>query len=1176
MTFSYNRRAMPSFLSKVFTRKKDEKDASHPPKRTSVPSLLEGKFEAVSPPASPSATNVAHSQSVQKEERKEKEKEKEAGFSLFRTRSPRPTSPKTDAAKSELPHLTLNLPEEKAKDGRQLGVVLETDVGDRSVVPDHVIGERRLNPSEALKLVKACSTAIIDLGGLETLGVMHPHWYSASPDVQRKLISLFILSLASNSPSTLPPSPSSPSALFNTELEYTRSPHDLAAVLRWALRHLRLEGDFFGIGSSGTEPWQWYKKFSEAERVASYPPNAFSQFLTPQLPPAHLQLLLTTLEILSSLAAHSDRSGVSGSKLSKLLGLWLLTARRAETSDDWTSFYARWERAGRIMEHLLLAQIRDETTHTKVPRRLIELVAGYPYLKGSEPEDDLLPRPRLSTRTYDALYVRLETQLPDFTVPKPKQSPRQIIADAVEAEGTSQAGEYDGLWELLKQQADATEKVALSAEDDASPALTRVFTDETTRLLSMLPAEDSRTQVTTIKLEVPEPRGRSRSVETGQNGAVANGAPRATMSTTDLSPKDWTDFSSLGFGESALGKDFASTLMDNDVEVTEPRLVRRKSSRRQKASTPADVPLTSRTVTLPTKCASVNIVQVDEAFIDFWSDALLDPIASDWPSFIVCQLRPVPGFETNGKLIDWLVIEQVFTRPPPPPEPESPTLHRTISPKPSLRSNISARKSATFSNAKKRFTLFSSKETIGSLDAKLATRKKTGKSARIGEMGEILPEEPEPQQTTEDKPAPELRSPDPTSAEVATAVAAIAVAGTAAAVVTEKINADLPPVPIVQAEAPAAEAATSISAVKNDEEPADKPTKFVEHITPPTNTTPASSEEAAADDDVVESNGLPPAPEPVVLTGETPGPDVALSTSEPVALAEASAHARAEPIESPNTREQPASVEEVQPAAEAEPQPQPQPVSEPTVDAAVTESPEPAPTVIEASAPPVDVATPEPEVTLPAAASVQEAPAAPEVEPEELKTPLAATEEATADVETAVERPAPVAEPVLEGLSTEEEPTVGPTSTVEEAVAEPTAEVAVAKDESKLEPADETHEPVVPREPQSTTTGGPVIPQESTAAAPEENAVAPPEEPGAAPPGESTVTVPPESGVEESTSRPADAPPETEGTAVAKYAEEAPALSGEPEQCTQAADETQNGSAHEDKAGDAASPGVAA
>ncbi|KAH9837891.1 uncharacterized protein C8Q71DRAFT_567206 [Rhodofomes roseus] len=1142
---------MPSFLSKVFTRKKDEKDASHPPKRTSVASLLEGKFEAVSPPASPSATNVVHAQQAPKEEKKEekKEKEKDVGFSLFRTRSPRPTSPKTDTAKPQLPHLTLNLPEEKSSDGRQLASVFDADAGERAVLPNDVIGERRLNPSEALNLVKACSTAIVDRGGLETLGVMHPHWYSASPDVQRRLISLFILSLASKSPSTLPPSPNSPSALFNTELEYTRSPHDLAAVLRWALRHLRLEGDFFGLGSSSAEPWQWYKTFSEAERAASYPSSAFSRFLTPQLPPAHLRLLEATLEIVSSLASHSDRSGVSGSKLSKLFGLWLLTTRRAEDGDDWSTFYARWERAGRILEHLLLAQTRDEMARTKMPRRLVELVAGYPYLKTGEPADYLLPRPRLSTRTYDALYVRVETRLPDFSVSKPKQPPQQIIADAVKAEGAAQAGEHDSLWELLKQHAAATEKTALAPEDDTGPALSRVFTDETIRLFSMLPSEGSKTEATTVKLGIPEHRGRSRSVGAGQNGTLTNGTTRATMSTTDLSPKDWSDFSSLGFGDTSLGKDLASTLMDNDLEVTEPPLVHRKSSKTQRASPPRRTQLdaTSRTVTLPSKCASVNFVQIDEAFIDFWSDALFDPIASNWPSFVICQLRPVAGLEANGKPLSWLVIEQVFTRPPPPPEPASPVLYRAASPKPSLRSNISARKSVTFSNAKKRFTLFSSKDTIGSLDAKLATRKKTGKPSTVGEMGEILSEEPENPPAAPEKTEAEAKSPGSTGAEVAAGVAAAAAAAAAtagtAAAASEKVDADLPPVPIVESEAPVVEAVTAVTPVKSDEEPTEKPTKFVEHITPPTNTSPASSEVNGGDQDVAESKELPPAPEPVVLAGETPGPDVALSTSEPVAMAEASAHAESASAEEPGA---PAVVEETRPA--------PQEVE---VATAATE--------------PVDVVPAESEAAL-----VQESLAVPDVEAE---APAGLTEVA-AEPE-AVEPPAPVAEP--EVLPTEEEPAAEPTLAAEDTVVEPTAaEVAVAEDEPQgaQEPVQSTEEPTAQGtsgEPDSAVAapeekepvaeeGAPIATKESALAAPEE-----PEEPSPAALEENIVAQDQEEPVVE---EPVPSPPAAESTEAVEHTGEtaeqnvegAPESSKEPvvEPGTQVAEEPRNGSAHAD------------
>jgi hypothetical protein len=193
----------------------------------------------------------------------------------------------------------------------------------------------------------------LEFEGLETLGIMHPHWYSASSDIQRRLITLFIQSLAPKSPiSTLSPTASPFVSAFESEISSARSPHDVAAVLRWGLRHLLLESDAFGKDDS------WYQNFFETERSSQYPSTAFSAQLPRQLPGPHLELLAATLEILSSLAAHAEANGVSGSKLSKLFGLWLLKAQRAEDKDDWFSFYARWERMGRILEHLFLCRIR--------------------------------------------------------------------------------------------------------------------------------------------------------------------------------------------------------------------------------------------------------------------------------------------------------------------------------------------------------------------------------------------------------------------------------------------------------------------------------------------------------------------------------------------------------------------------------------------------------------------------------------------------------------------------------------------------------------------------------------------------------------------------------------------------------------------------------------------------
>lgn len=189
--------------------------------------------------------------------------------------------------------------------------------------------------------------------GLETLGIMITHWYSASPVVQRKLVSLFIQSLAVHSPiTTLSPTASSPVAAFESEISTTRSPHDVAAVLRWGLRHLQLDNSSFGKDDT------WYTQFLAAEKASEYPPKAFTEKLVPLLPPAHLHLLTATLELFSSLAAHAEANSISGSKLSKMLGFWILSAPRIVEGDDVLTFYARWEKWGRILEHLFLARIR--------------------------------------------------------------------------------------------------------------------------------------------------------------------------------------------------------------------------------------------------------------------------------------------------------------------------------------------------------------------------------------------------------------------------------------------------------------------------------------------------------------------------------------------------------------------------------------------------------------------------------------------------------------------------------------------------------------------------------------------------------------------------------------------------------------------------------------------------
>lgn len=193
---------------------------------------------------------------------------------------------------------------------------------------------------------------------METLGVMRPHWFASLPhqEIQQKLINRYIQALSDQQTNGVTStSTTSPLVALEYELRYTRDQHDVAAVLRWGLRHLELQGNRLGI----TE--DWYKSFTEAEQAASYPPKAFDEILTPLLPDIHTQLIRVLLDLVSSLAAHSEQNSISGNKLSKVLAWWIVSSRNT-AGLEWSSFYKQWEIAARQFEHMFLAFIRYEMT----------------------------------------------------------------------------------------------------------------------------------------------------------------------------------------------------------------------------------------------------------------------------------------------------------------------------------------------------------------------------------------------------------------------------------------------------------------------------------------------------------------------------------------------------------------------------------------------------------------------------------------------------------------------------------------------------------------------------------------------------------------------------------------------------------------------------------------------
>ncbi|KAI0035534.1 hypothetical protein K488DRAFT_82975 [Vararia minispora EC-137] len=1005
---------MPSFLSKVIGRRKsDDKDSS--PKHRSDPSLLEGQaFEAVSPASSPSATHFSSQENVRGRETF-KVKNILRARSKSRARSP-PVNRTSDAG---APHLSLNL--SSVRDRKGLDALFEVDPDAYIILNDAVLGGKRLTPEETLGLVRACSRLIVERG-LETLGIMHAHWHSASLDTQRKLISLYVVSID--------PSPSaSATAAFESELSYTRSPHDVAAVFRWGLRHLLLSDGVFG-----TSP-DWYPAFAEAERSQSFPLNAFSNSLAPRLPQSHKALLEEILDVFSSLAAHSEANGFSGSRLAKFLGLWLLAAERNAEGDDWGSFYDRWERNGRMLEHLFLARIRDEASRHPMPKRLTELVQQYPYAKDAFPSDGhLLPRPKVSTRLYDALYVRVDTEYSGTLKPAPH--PFNTIASALSAEVVPKPEDdasgielSDGV-EPLVEVWRAIKVAARGDNEDQLPVLSNIFSDASVRLLSLLPATEKSPTFALTPFDSPQtPRQESSgplsAISVWQASKMSSAASTTTVtaaSTSLESPPDWQAFTAQGFS-SVTGSRLAATLWDKDIEKSvppEPALaLSRKSSRRgasidrpQRLS--FDVPTSAPTSPVPAKPASeiarVARIKLDEAFVDFWTDALLDPISSAWPKFVVCELKMPQGAEST---VSFLVIEQAFVRPPPPkpPKPETSTQQQEVpdTVKRPTSPRLSLATEGRFSFTKRRFPFFSEK---GERDAEKSAKRdrKPSKTGKVGEMGEIVDQEEPKEAVQENKPS--------TPVIAAGVVATAATAAAATAIVETASGSASTPVETRQVVSPTEPDTESIRPEPVVEAAEDLRELPAEPVQVP----------AGPSGDV-----FPSAPEHTALAGSTPGPALALTTSEPVAVAVVE-NAGSVPVDVPRTLavSPPAPVSEEQPPADEEP-----------VVAKEIVSPEPGAvaSLVEAKSEDVVLAEPEIATSPPAdAAPVDEAPTIKEP-PTAAESPAVAAEESAAVTEgssvvpkepAVFQEPVPVQEHVVtkESIAPQEPTAVEETATV--------------------------------------------------------------------------------------------------------------------------------------------------
>lgn len=180
---------------------------------------------------------------------------------------------------------------------------------------------------------------------------------------------------------------------------------------------------------------------------------------------------------------------------------------------------------------------RNENAKEKIPKRLAELITGYPYNKSIETQPEF-SRPRHTTRSYDALFVRVSGDLSDLKKDSASalQHPLRVVENALRAEfaksdnekgETTERNEYVSAWEEIRAAFDSGRKsTSVEGEvlyegqrdprDEVHSSLYRVLSDETIRLLSLRPDT------------VEQERGRSRETsEVAGTPTIAKFAPVA-------------------------------------------------------------------------------------------------------------------------------------------------------------------------------------------------------------------------------------------------------------------------------------------------------------------------------------------------------------------------------------------------------------------------------------------------------------------------------------------------------------------------------------------------------------------------------------------------------------------------------------------------------------------------
>jgi hypothetical protein len=204
--------------------------------------------------------------------------------------------------------------------------------------------------------------------GLEIEGIMLPRQDNTDKIAQHNMLATFVLALKPESRLsfqafisrshllTASNAHASWSDRLTTCIGSTKNPVDIAETLKFILRRV-------DASPTSTPPLapllgsESYMAFSQDERVAGYPMDAYSTLFLSRLSPEIGPYFDEMFEVWAAIAVRGEENHMTGEKLCFLLGWWSWEHGK-EKGEGWEAFYEEWRQAGRRMEHLFLAWIR--------------------------------------------------------------------------------------------------------------------------------------------------------------------------------------------------------------------------------------------------------------------------------------------------------------------------------------------------------------------------------------------------------------------------------------------------------------------------------------------------------------------------------------------------------------------------------------------------------------------------------------------------------------------------------------------------------------------------------------------------------------------------------------------------------------------------------------------------